>query len=265
MTDYFGLIAEPDLRIDAVQLLRLAGLNHLYFTHLDESQLSHGLPGERPEVGLRLKLDPSVDYWSHELKSGNPKLVSETGRVERLLQRQYGSLCFTFAETEPYAPLRNLIRYKGLQYERTGAGNSLEEPWRARLLETLAGSDQAGCKGVLSTLYAGKTWVASHFGLRSGETLHYWFPVYNPDLRKFAPGRLLLKSIIQHASTAGIALIDRGAGDTHAKRQLTNQEHLFYRGAWYRHGVRSMAMRVHLSLKWRVEGLSKATENGGIE
>src|SRR5215467_4904938 len=52
MTDYFGLIAEPGLRTDVQELLRLAGLNSLYFTHLDQSQLDFGLEGEKPDVGL---------------------------------------------------------------------------------------------------------------------------------------------------------------------------------------------------------------------
>ena len=265
MTDYFGLIADPGLRISANELLRLAGLNHLYFTHLDESQLMHGLSGEHPEVGLRLSLEPGGDTWRGQLRERDPKLVSESGRLERSLERQFGALRFCFAETAWSEPLRNLIRWKGEQYLRTGAMNSFAEPWRVRLLETLAGAQQTNCTGVLSSLHAGETWVASHFGLRSGPVLHYWFPVYNPDLRKFAPGRLLLKNVIQCAPDAGIGLIDRGAGDTHAKRQLTNQEHRFYRGAWYRHGIRSAAFRLHLSLKWRMEGFAKATGNGGAE
>jgi CelD/BcsL family acetyltransferase involved in cellulose biosynthesis len=265
MTDYFGLIAEPGLRIPAPDLLRLAGLNHLYFTHLDESQLTHGLLGERPEVGLQLRLDRGIDYWTQQLRKSNPKLVSETERIERSLQKEHGALSFRLAEAAWPEPLQHMIRCKGEQYLRTGKNNAFRESWRGRVLEELAGTQKPSCAGLLSTLHAGGTWIASHFGIRSHGVLHYWFPVYNPAMRRFSPGRLLLKNVIQSASEAGIELVDRGAGDTHAKRQLTNQEHLLYRGAWYGHGFRSTAFRIHLSFKWRLGQLVKACGPGRME
>jgi CelD/BcsL family acetyltransferase involved in cellulose biosynthesis len=265
MTDYFGLIAEPSLRIQVRDLLRLAGLNYLYFTHLDESQLVHGLPAERPEVGLRLQLVPQIDYWSQQMRERSRKLVSETERLERAVQREHGPLRFCMTEAEWQEPLRHLMARKGEQYARTGRPNMFAEGWRVRLLENLASINEAGCRGSLSTLYAGDTWVASHFGLRGGSVLHYWFPVYNPDLKRYAPGRLLLKQVIQSAPAAGIECVDRGAGDNYTKRLFTNQEHRFYRGVWYRHGIRSTAVRLHQSLKWRFHQPAKTASDAGLE
>jgi CelD/BcsL family acetyltransferase involved in cellulose biosynthesis len=253
MTDYFGLIAEPDVRIPVRDIMQLAGLKYLCFTHLDESQLQHGVVGERPEIGLRLRLGTGIDFWSQQLREQNRKLVSETERIERRIQREHGPLRFCFAETDWANPLRNLVHYKRRQYVRTRGADMFGEPWRVRLLEALADSEQRSCTGVLSTLYAGESWVASHFGLRSGHVLHYWFPVYNPDMASFSPGRLLLKQVIRSASEAGVDLLDRGAGDTYSKRQFTNEEHNYYRGAWYRAGVRSTAVRIHQSFKWRLD------------
>jgi len=252
MTDYFGLIAQPDVQIAACDLLRLAGLEHLYFTHLDQTQSIYGLRGEQPETGLLLKLEPGIDYWTQRLRPANRKLASETERLERLVQREHGPLRFCPAESAWAQPLKNLIRYKGEQYVRSGGDNMFLEPWRRGLLERLADSRESSCTGMLSTLFAGDTWLASHFGLRSAGVLHYWFPVYNRDMRRYAPGRLLMKNIIQQAPALGISLVDRGAGDTPAKRQLTNHEHLLYRGAWYRLGIRSTAFRLRMSLEWRL-------------
>jgi CelD/BcsL family acetyltransferase involved in cellulose biosynthesis len=253
MTDYFGLIAKPGLRIAACDLLRLAGLEHLYFTHLDQTQSIYGLKGEQPETGLLLKLEPGIDYWTQELRPANRKLASETERLERLVQREHGPLRFCLAESAWAQSLKDLIRCKGEQYVHSGRENMFVAPWRRRLVEILAEMRESSCTGMLSTLFAGDTWLASHFGLRSGVVLHYWFPVYNPDMRRYAPGRLLMKNIIQNAHAAGINLVDRGAGDTLAKRQLTNQEHLLYRGAWYRPGIRSTVFRLRMSLKWRLD------------
>jgi len=88
LNDYFGLIAASDVHLDARELLKHAGLAYLGFTHLDESQLSLGLPGEQPEGGLRIQFANGRDFWSqlqtkknffHEPSAGsgnwNPRTV----------------------------------------------------------------------------------------------------------------------------------------------------------------------------------------------
>src|SRR4029077_21289570 len=119
-------------------------------------------------------------------------------------------------------------------------------------LVRLAGSRDPLCSGSMSTLYAGETWIASHFGLRCNKTLHYWFPVYNPELRALSPGRLLLKSIIDASDETGLTQIDRGAGDTVAKRDFSTSSHHFGRGLWKRANAISAGYRLGLSLRWRL-------------
>jgi CelD/BcsL family acetyltransferase involved in cellulose biosynthesis len=247
LNDYFGLIAEPDIRVSAQELLGHSGLSYLGFTHLEESQLSLGLQGVQPQVGLRIQLS------SERVLGGAKKsFVEDTARRQKKLEAAHGQLRFCFSETEWAAPLRHLIEMKRQQYRETKAADPLAPEWSRALLKVLAGTRHEVCSGVLSTLYAGDTWVASHFGLRSGNLLHYWFPVYNPDLREFAPGRLLLKRICEAAEGEGVQCIDRGMGDSQAKRDMANERHLFYRGAWFRPGTRAAAVRMMWSLKWRL-------------
>jgi CelD/BcsL family acetyltransferase involved in cellulose biosynthesis len=85
-----------------------------------------------------------------------------------------------------------------------------------------------------------------------GTTLHYWFPVYNPELHAYAPGRILLKAIVDASSENGVQVIDRGAGDSPSKRDFSNAEHRFLRGVWSRPGISSLAFRAGLSAKWRL-------------
>jgi CelD/BcsL family acetyltransferase involved in cellulose biosynthesis len=251
MTDYFGVIAEPDVRVAQEDLLRLAGLRYLYFTHLDETQSSYGLHGEQPESGLFLKLEGHEDYWNGEVRQRNPKLYAETNRLERVAEKTYGPLRFCFREEAWQEPLELLIQNKRRQYAQTCSNDALAQPWHRNLLAQLAATRGRTCTGVLSTLYAGDTWLASHMGLHSGQVFHYWFPVYNTEMKRFSPGRLLEKWIIQHAPGLGLRLLDHGAGDTQRKRQLTNSEHLYYRGDWHRPGVRGTACRISQAAQWR--------------
>ena len=115
----------------------------------------------------------------------------------------------------------------------------------------------------MSTLYAGETWIASHFGLACNKTLHYWFPAYNPELRSLSPGRLLLKSIIDASDKAGLVRIDRGAGDTVAKRDFSTSSHRFHRGLWHRANAISLGYQLGLSARWRLA--SKRRQMGQAE
>jgi CelD/BcsL family acetyltransferase involved in cellulose biosynthesis len=128
----------------------------------------------------------------------------------------------------------------------------LRPKWKRDILHALCGTRDEQCRGTVSTLYAGDTWVASHFGLRSGSALHYWFPVYNPELKALAPGRILLKQIILGAQPLGLERIDRGAGDSVAKRDFSTSQHFFLEGLWQRPGLAALAHRVELGISWRL-------------
>ena len=238
-------------------LARLAGFFYLGFTHLDEAQLACGLEGEKPEPGLQIQLHGGgARYWD-DLRQRDKKFADDTSRRERRLEREIGPLRFRFEDEQP--ALERLISHKREQYRRSGAHDVFSHPWRYRLAQSLARSNSPDCRGVVSTLYAGDTWVASHFGLCGYGTLHYWFPVYNRDLHAFAPGRLLLKRIIEAADEHHIEKIDRGSGDTQAKREFANARHTYYRGAWFRPGLRSTIYRLNCSLRWRLATARTAT------
>lgn len=254
LSDYFGIAAELGAPLAPADLLRASGLNALFFTHLDETQGAFGLHGEQPEPGLRIRMGSGGSYWE-ELRQSDRRFVNDTERRERKLAAAEGALRFVFREPDPLPHLEFLLARKRDQYKRTGVADPLASASAQALLRRLALSDDSLCRGVVSTLYAGDTWVASHFGLTGGGTLHYWFPVYNPDLHAFSPGRLLLKAVIQSAPDLGITLIDRGAGDTQAKRDLANERHTFTRGLWANGTPPAVAFRAALGLGWRLEKL----------
>jgi CelD/BcsL family acetyltransferase involved in cellulose biosynthesis len=246
------------LQIAPRTLLRLSGLKSLYFTHLDESLYSGGLVGGKPEVGHRIDFPQGGEAFWEEKRRDDKKFVSDTERRERKLIREYGAMRFTFCEEHGEAALSDLIARKREQYQRTGVMDSLRAKRTRDILHALSGTRDEQCRGMVSTLYAGDTWVASHFGLRSGATLHYWFPVYNPALKAFAPGRILLKQIILDAQIHGLARIDRGAGDSVAKRDFSTSQHFFYSGLWQRPSIAALSHRTGLSIGWRLERLRGA-------
>jgi len=254
MTDYFGLVAPPEWTITSTTLLQLARLRYLSFTHLDESQLRYGLNGEQPEPGHQMQIENSTEYWE-DVRRRHKNYVKNTERARRQIEAQFGPLRFTAVEAEWETELRQLLAYKSRQYRQTGGTDMFATPWKRMLLERLVALRHKSCTGVLSTLYAGDTWIASHFGIRSERVLHYWFPVYNPSVSRFSPGHLLIKCLLDVSGELGIRLIDYGGGTAFYKSECCNRTHTFYRGVWSLGGVRSTISRIADAVRWRTERL----------
>lgn len=253
MSDYFGLIAQPEFKISPEQLLRLTGLNHFGFSHLDESQLFYCLKAEQPRIGLRIRLEGNAGQPLATLHAKKHKYFQDTERRERQLARAIGPLEFVFDVQEDRPQhLEKLISQKRAQYRSTRTKDALSHHWKRNMLHQLSEYQYETCRGVLSTLSAGDQWLASHFGIMGNGMLQYWLPVYNPDFARYAPGRLLLHRIIQASASAAIHTIDRGEGDTPSKRELANEEHRLYRGLWHNKSLASFALRGFNSLSWKL-------------
>ena len=250
MTDCFGIVAESGRVIEPRNLLRKAGLRAMLFSHLHPAQMQYGLASDSAEVNYLIELD-GRDYWK-KIREKRKKFAADTERCLRNVRREVGALKFCLQETNFPNLLAELIRLKRRQYAMAGISDALRETWTRDLLFLLAKTTKPTCSGIMSTLYAGDQWLASHFGLRSQTVLHYWFPVYNRALSRFGPGRLLLKSLIEAAPDIGIRTIDQGAGDAPSKRLICNHEEFCYRGGWYVPGLRSVVYRAWCSAIWRL-------------
>jgi CelD/BcsL family acetyltransferase involved in cellulose biosynthesis len=252
MTDYFGVLARPGLQLDWRLLMMKAGIPCLYFTHLDESQLAVGFNGDSPKIGLRTRIHPAggAAHWEW-LRARDKKLVSDTERRERKLVADHGPLLFEMQSTSSMQDLESLVNLKNAQYRRTGhEGGALLDPANARLLARLLASQDTNCQPRLSVLRCGGQLVASHFGLQCGPLLHYWFPVYDNRFSAYSPGRILYRHILLAAQAHGIECIDRGEGDSPAKRDFANEEHLFLKGL-VGSGFRGQILCLVQRLNWR--------------
>jgi CelD/BcsL family acetyltransferase involved in cellulose biosynthesis len=255
ISDHFGMIAPPGFSISERELLRLCGLSSFYFTHLDEAQLRHGLHGERPEIGLLVRMERGGAARWEEICANDKMLAGDTKRKVRRITEKFGPLNFEFQIADPHPALDRLIEIKRRQYARTNSGDSLGDAWKRRMLHDLADSQAPDCEGVLSVLSAGNEYLASHFGIRGRSDMHYWFPVYNIEHEKLSPGRLIYKYLVEAADAHGFKTLDNGAGDTRAKRDFSNASMTYYRGTWQRPGLKSLFTGAGMSARWRAQAL----------
>jgi CelD/BcsL family acetyltransferase involved in cellulose biosynthesis len=264
LNDYFGLIARPGFQIEPRELLRLAGISQLAFTHLDDAQLSFGLSGGgRRTDGTRYDISKGCEEFWQDVQRRQKHFYADTFRKLRRLERDIGPLRFV-RHTDDGGELERLIEAKRQQYRATKFDDPLVAPWTRRLLHRLVSSKEPLCTGVLSTLHAGDTWVATHFGLRCLKTLHLWFPVYNREASRYSPGRMLLKAIIDSGPSSGIELFDDGESNEtqDEKVRLGNSFHHFHRGTWALPGARALLARADASVRWRSEWLLNKVTKG---
>jgi CelD/BcsL family acetyltransferase involved in cellulose biosynthesis len=252
MSDYFGMVTKPTVRVTPGQLLAACRLNCCYFTHLDEWQTRMGLTGERPEPSPRIELPENIEEYWKEIKRRDKKFIADTNRCNKKLERDYGKVRFDFQSVDRIAEFYLLINLKRNQYIATINKDLLSIRNREHLLRNLLHVNSNGCKGVMSVLRAGTEVAALHFGLQCHDVLHYWFPVYNPALKAYAPGRLLLSRLLEVSHEQGIRIIDLGAGDSEAKRKLANSKLTVCRGMWSRNSTTRFVGRTLTFFQWRL-------------
>jgi CelD/BcsL family acetyltransferase involved in cellulose biosynthesis len=215
VSDYHGLISEPDFGCDVVALMRACRLRSWDFNHLPASQ-SIWAPWS-----TRDGASPVLDL-SEGGHPGSPKLHSNCCRSRRKLECEVGPIEVELETRDP-GILDLCLEWKSAQYRRTGHFDLFARPWARRLAHVIASSREPAFAGTVSVLRAGRRPIAAHFGMRTGTVWHYWFPAYDPAFHQFAPGMLLLLSMIEGAPGSGVRTIDFGKGDEDYKLRLANR------------------------------------------
>jgi CelD/BcsL family acetyltransferase involved in cellulose biosynthesis len=216
--DFQGPISSPMTRCRPEELVRALGARGFGFDHLLD-----GVSGFEPWVEAR-RPSPYLDvtggldgYLGRASRSGKDNMGQARRRV-RKAERDLGTVRFLADSRDP-ALLNRVISLKRAQYAATGARDALAIPSRRELLLRLLRTRDGSFGGMLSAVYAGPHLMAAHFGLRDGEVLHWWFPVYEPVHAHLAPGWILLRELVTAASVLGLRRIDLGRGEDEYKRR----------------------------------------------
>ncbi|MBB4040792.1 CelD/BcsL family acetyltransferase involved in cellulose biosynthesis [Microvirga flocculans] len=215
VSDYHGLIAAPDYRLDPATLLRACGLTSWRFDHVPAEQTMFS-SWQMIETG-----SPVVDLTPGDLP-GSTALHADHRRKRRRLERDFGPVDVDLDMTDQ-SMLELCMTWKSAQYRRMKQPDLFAKPWARALLKEIATHHTVEFSGILSVLRAGGRPIAAHFGMRSGNVWHYWFPTYDPDFHRYSPGILLLLEMMAQAPKFGISTIDFGRGDNDYKMRISNR------------------------------------------
>lgn len=219
LTDLQGIIASPDLRLDARHLLRECRLGVWDFDHL----LAHQ-PIFAPFHSVRraapvMDLTGGFEAFLAKARAASPKTHKTIRYKERKLGREVGELRYVF-DCRDTAELDRLMAWKSAQYVRTGRSDRFARPWIVALVRHF---HETGF-GVLSVLYAGDRPVSAHLGLRCGTVMAGWFPAYDPAFGRYSPGMIGHLKLAESCAAAGITEIAMGRGGKAFKEGLASRE-----------------------------------------
>jgi CelD/BcsL family acetyltransferase involved in cellulose biosynthesis len=252
-SDAAGVIAWPGLKIDSAPLMRLAGLNTMFLTHLVEDQAQIGLDAEWSNMGYMTDIGAGPEPYFAAMAKTHRDLMRDTERRLRRAEKLYGKLRYVRLERVSPTQIADVIHQKRLQYARTHVADPFADANNLRLIGALAETSTDECRLILTRLEAGERVLAQHLGPQCHDVLSYWFPVYDPAARDVSPGRLLLWHTISQADVDGVRLIDRGEGDAPYKRELATGTARYGRANWTRGSARSLPARAWQSLEWRMQ------------
>ena len=252
LSDFFGIIGASKKCFDEREILVATGLSVICFDHWARTQCP--IPSERisESQGIKVVIEAPETYFA-DLRKKDRKFVNEVERLERQVSESNGQVRFEWHSSQADIELERLVDEKRKQYQQSGAIDALSSDWSRNLLRELLTTRSDDFEAIMSTLYCGDSWLASHFGLRYGSVLHVWFPVYNADFRRFGPGHMLLFKIIAHGLSSGIREFDFGVGLASYKKKYGGSTYFVAKGNLEARNLTSFAHKVAQSIRWRLQ------------
>jgi CelD/BcsL family acetyltransferase involved in cellulose biosynthesis len=216
LNDYQGVITSPEQRFDPLVLLKGAHLSRLDFDHLIAAQMPFVPFHKSLATSPYLDLSRGFNAYAASRPRGSRTPFDRLSTLEHRLAREVGPIRFE-AQVADMALLEQTMRWKSAQYLRSGqtaADDLFADPRMRAILHEIHAVQRNHFAGMLSVLWAGDTLVAVHFGMRSRQVWHYWFPAYDVAFAQYSPGLLLLWHMTQVCESLGIRTLDLGKVNT---------------------------------------------------
>jgi CelD/BcsL family acetyltransferase involved in cellulose biosynthesis len=217
--DYQCVIVPPQIKWSPTELLNACSLKEYYFDHqlLEQSQWQKY--AEIQDVSWCIDLKDGYKVYEKLLKSQNKKLLEQTYRKKRKLEREVGNVTFT-SHINDEKLLCQLLEWKSNQWAESGWAGRFKEKWEQQLMKELMNTQTKKFGGLFSVLSVNDIPIAMHIGLYSSKVWHYWTTAYDQDYKKYSPGIIMLVEMIKCANDLGFDEIDMGKEAFRYKKSL---------------------------------------------
>lgn len=259
MSDHFGFVGQTSQLGDVSEVLGRLGISALRFDHGVPALCPFRYSDGEVSEGIRFSAN-SFSFFSERLMRLNKDFIKGVLRGERRLASDSGEVIFDWQAPSNLTAMAHLIGEKRSQFKRTGVQDGLAPAWSRNLLFKLMEiGGRPSCRLILSTLRSGDRWVASNLALLCGNTLHFWFPIFDQNFRRYSPGHILFFKVIEHACTQGITTFDFGQGISAYKEEYEGERYMLLKGWIGANGFNARLERLLQSAMWRAQSLTTRT------
>ncbi len=162
---------------------------------------AHGLVSTNQWFDRQLSqiYEPSPTIIWHNFKSWDEYICDRNvnryaRRRRRRLEKEIGSPTFLFDDPRPET-MEICMQWKSKQYIKSGIVDLFAHTQHIRLLQELANNKLL----LVSSFGVGDRLLAVHIGMLNSGRLYYWVPAYDPTYSQYAPGKLLLLSLLEES------------------------------------------------------------------
>jgi CelD/BcsL family acetyltransferase involved in cellulose biosynthesis len=222
LNDFQGVVCAPDMGLDVAWLLRACKLRQWSTDHLIGQQARLLTTAPEAHESPFIQCEGGLPPYAEQMKSAGRPGVGRALRKRRRLATAFGDELSFVWHSGSAASLERLIALKSSQCRTAGTYDYTRHRWIRQLLLGLLDAQARDFGGVLSELKVGDRTIAMHFGMRSGNRLHWWLPAYEAEWQSWSPGLALLLGVIEQAPRFGISQIDLGRDLSRYKREFMN-------------------------------------------
>jgi CelD/BcsL family acetyltransferase involved in cellulose biosynthesis len=230
LSDFQGAIVRSDIEWNAEELVSGCNLAGWFFDHLITSQKAFAIHRSAMYMSPFIDLSRGFEAYCDSRRKAGSQTLSQVARKLRKAEREIGPVRFE-ACTDSYRAWQELLKWKTSQYKRTEATNAFIQPWTREFIKKILQRRELPFSGMLSRLFIGDRVAALHLGMRSFDILHWWLPAYDPALRDYSPGLILLLELAKASEELGIRRIDLGRGAERYKLSFMSGRTDLYEGS----------------------------------
>ena len=243
ISDYQGVIGPSKTSFETSKLLKACGLKSYDFNHLPIDQIVLAKGKFHTAVSPYIDLSDGFESYLAKRRAKKNKVLKNAIRNLRILERDIGKVRVEIEDKdEDVWP--QLVKWKNKSFDQMGVVSILNVPWARTAFEHIRTTQSSHFAGVISSLYVDNKLAATHFGMRSDKTLHWWFPTYDVNLAKYSPGIVLLLEVARRAPNIGLTKIDLGRGSQPYKKAFANGETILCEGSVERSASLGGSLRV---------------------
>ncbi len=210
-----------DFNIIWKQILKIKKFDCIVFENQPENILAkknpffHFLDNKIDNKYFGIKLNKKFEIKKNELDN----IKYQKNRLEKL-----GKLDFKIAQNfdDKKKVINFIIKHKIKQYVSTKAWNLFKYEFNENFFITsnLAMEEKA----YISYITINDEIIAAHSGFIYKNTCYYLFPVYKEEYKKYSPGKILLKKIIDDSKSKSLQYFDLTIGSENYKKNYSNNE-----------------------------------------